>query len=168
MAKATDRAKPRLRARRKKSGQQPKAASRLKAASQTKAEAQLKAAQPKVPVGKHPLLRQLSKICLALPETVRRDLNQHADFRVRGKVFAYFLNDHHGDGIVSVCCKSELGENVDRASREPARFYLPPYIGSRGWFGLRLDSEAVDWPEVRNLVELSYGLAAPKRLLLKK
>ena len=67
----------------------------------------------------HPTLRQLSKICLSLPEATRRDLNDHADFRVRGKVFAYFLNNHHGDGIVSVCCKSALGENVDRASREP-------------------------------------------------
>ncbi|HTC38015.1 MAG TPA: hypothetical protein VK693_03640, partial [Steroidobacteraceae bacterium] len=97
MAKASGKAKPKLKAVRK-SGRQPKA-----------------------PVGEHPLLRQLSKICFSLPEAVRRDLNQHADFRVRGKVFAYFLNDHHGDGIISVCCKSELGENVDRASREPAR-----------------------------------------------
>ena len=105
----------------------------------------------------HAALRQLSKICLSLPEAARRDLNDHADFRVRGKVFAYFLNNHHGDGIVSVCCKSALGENVDRASREPQRFYLPPYIGPRGWFGLRLDGEAVDWSEVRNLVELHGG-----------
>jgi predicted DNA-binding protein (MmcQ/YjbR family) len=112
-------------------------------------------------------LASLSKICLALPETERRDMNDHADFRVRGKVFAYFLNNHHGDKIVSVCCKSALGENVDRASREPNRFYLPAYIGPRGWFGLRLDGEAIDWAEVRNLVELSYGLVAPKRLLKK-
>jgi phosphoribosylglycinamide formyltransferase-1 len=116
----------------------------------------------------HPTLRQLSKICLSLPEAARRDLNEHADFRVRGKVFAYFLNSHHGDGIISVCCKSALGENVDRASREPQRFYLPAYIGPRGWFGLRLDGEGVDWSEVRNLVELSYGLVAPKRLLSKQ
>ena|SRR5271165_540672 len=109
-------------------------------------------------------LKRLSQICLSLPETARRDSGDHADFRVRGKVFAYFLNNHHGDGIVSVCCKAALGENVDRASREPKRFYLPPYIGPRGWFGLRLDGEAIDWSEVTNLVGLSYGLVAPKRL----
>ena len=149
MAKSNRKAKFTLGAKRK-SGPQPKAA-----------------AQPKSPKGEHPLLRELSQICLSLPETVRRDLKDHADFRVRGKVFAYFLNDHHGDGIISVCCKSALGENVDRASREPTRFYLPPYIGPRGWFGLRLDGEAVDWSEVRNLLELSYELVAPKRLLLK-
>jgi predicted DNA-binding protein (MmcQ/YjbR family) len=109
------------------------------------------------------ILNKLSRICLSLPESTRSDSHDHADFRVRGKVFAYFLNNHHGDNIVSVCCKAALGENVDRASREPERFYLPPYIGPRGWFGLRL-GEAIDWSEVRNLVELSYALVAPKRL----
>ena len=112
-----------------------------------------------------PVLESLSRICLSLPEAERRDRNGHADFRVRGKVFAYFLDNHHGDGIVSVCCKSALGENVDRAAREPKRFYLPAYIGARGWFGLRLDGEGIDWSEVRNLVDLSYRLVAPKRLV---
>lgn len=145
-----------------------KAAGKAKSKSKPKREPQPKAvSQPKAAGGEHPLLRHLSKICLSLPEAVRRDLNEHADFRVRGKVFAYFLNNHHGDGIISVCCKSALGENVDRASREPMRFYLPPYIGPRGWYGLRLDGEAVDWSEVKNLVELSYELVAPKRLLAK-
>jgi len=129
--------------------------------------AKLKAAKLKTANRETAILAKLSDICLSLPETERRDMNDHADFRVRGKVFAYFLNNHHGDQIVSVCCKSALGENVDRASREPDRFYLPAYIGPRGWFGLRLDGEAIDWAEVRNLVELSYGLVAPKGLLKK-
>ena len=151
-----------------KSEPKPKPKSKSKAGPTPKAETVFKAkrnAAASSAVREHPTLRQLSKICLSLPEAARRDLNEHADFRVRGKVFAYFLNNHHGDGIISVCCKSALGENVDRASREPTRFYLPPYIGPRGWFGLRLDGESVDWSEVRNLVELSYGLVAPKRLL---
>src|SRR5271169_5005003 len=110
------------------------------------------------------VLKKLTEICLSLPETARRDAGDHADFRVRGRVFAYFLNNHHGDGIVSVCCKASLGENVDRAYRDPERFYLPAYIGPRGWFGLRLDRDVVDWLEVQNIVELSYCLAAPKTL----
>jgi predicted DNA-binding protein (MmcQ/YjbR family) len=113
------------------------------------------------------LLRKLSKICLALPETTRKDSADHADFRVRNKVFAYFLNNHHDDQIVSVCCRAAMGEHVDRVSREPARFYLPAYIGPRGWFGLRLDGPAVDWSEVDAIVEQSYRLAAPKTLLKK-
>jgi len=83
---------------------------------------------------------------------------------VRQRVFAYFLNSHHGDGIVSVCVKSSLGEGVDRAARFPERYYLPAYIGARGWFGLRLDRGAIDWREVSNIVDLSYCLAAPKTL----
>src|ERR1700744_6025735 len=111
------------------------------------------------------LLEKVSKICVALPETLREDRGDHSNFTVRKKPFAYFLNNHHGDQIVSLCCKAAMGENVDRASREPARFYLPAYIGPRGWFGLRLDGPAVDWSEVKNLVELSYRLAAPKTLI---
>jgi phosphoribosylglycinamide formyltransferase-1 len=108
--------------------------------------------------------KELTSICLALPEAERSVRGDHADFRVRGKVFAYYLNNHHGDGIVSVCCKAALGEAVDRVSRDPERFYLPAYIGPRGWFGLRLDRDGIDWGEVKNIVELSYCLVAPKTL----
>jgi hypothetical protein len=113
----------------------------------------------------HARLARVSRLALALPESERNLRGDHADFRVRGRVYAYFLDDHHGDGIVSVCLRSALGENVDRARREPGRFYLPAYIGARGWFGLRLDRGAVDWREVENLLELSYRLAAPKTLV---
>jgi predicted DNA-binding protein (MmcQ/YjbR family) len=109
--------------------------------------------------------RKLTRLCLALPEATLSGRGDHADFRVRGKVFAYFLNNHHGDGIVSVCCKSALGENVDRVSYAPDRFYLPAYIGARGWFGLRLDRGSIDWAEVQNVIELSYCLVAPKTLV---
>ena len=109
-------------------------------------------------------LQRLTKICLALPEAERGLRGDHADSRVRGKVFAYFLDNHHGDGIVSVCCKSSLGENVDRAAREPERYYLPAYIGPRGWFGMRLDIGRINWREVADIVGMSYSLAAPKTL----
>jgi predicted DNA-binding protein (MmcQ/YjbR family) len=112
-------------------------------------------------------LAKVSDVCLALPSAELRLSDSHATYRVRGKVFAYFLDDHHGDGIVSVCVKSELGENVDRARRDPERYYLPAYIGPRGWFGLRLDRGRVDWREVANVVERSYRLTAPKTLVAK-
>jgi phosphoribosylglycinamide formyltransferase-1 len=112
-------------------------------------------------------LAKVSDLCLALPSAERTVHGSHATYRVRGKVFAYFLDDHHGDGIVSVCVKSELGENVDRARRDPERFYLPAYIGPRGWFGLRLDRGRVDWREVANVVERSYRLTAPKTLVAR-
>jgi predicted DNA-binding protein (MmcQ/YjbR family) len=109
-------------------------------------------------------LIKLTELCCALPEVTRSSVGQHFDFRVRKKVFAYYLDNHHGDGIVSVCCKSELGENIDRANREPDRFYLPAYIGKQGWFGLRLDKGPINWEEVDNVLKLSYCLTAPKKL----
>jgi phosphoribosylglycinamide formyltransferase-1 len=110
-------------------------------------------------------LRAVSKICLALPEAQCEMSGDHAIYRVRRKVFAYLLNDHHGDGVVSVCVKSELGENLDRARRDPENYYLPAYIGPRGWFGLRLDRGRVDWREVADIVGRSFRLSAPKTLV---
>ena len=109
-------------------------------------------------------LGKLSKICLALPEASCERSGSHATFRVRKKVFAYFLDNHHGDGIVSVCTKTRLGENFDLSKQNPARYYLPAYIGPRGWVGLRLDGGSIDWTEVAELVRSSYFAVAPKRL----
>jgi len=109
-------------------------------------------------------LKRLSDICLALPEATVEFSGSHATFRVRKKVFAYFLDDHHGDGIVSVCTKTRLGENFDLAKHDPTRFYLPAYIGPRGWVGLRLDRPTTDWSEVTELVMASYRAVAPKKL----
>ena len=110
---------------------------------------------------------RVTAICRALPGADHEIQGDHTIYRVRGKVFAYFLDNHHGDGIVSVCVKSQLGENVDRARLEPERFYLPAYIGPRGWFGMRLDRGRVRWREVAEVVERSYRLSAPKSLIKK-
>jgi predicted DNA-binding protein (MmcQ/YjbR family) len=109
-------------------------------------------------------LARLTKICLALPEATRRDSGKHAAFLVCKKTFAYFLNDHHGDGIVSVACKAFPGENAALAAAQPTRFYLPSYIGPRGWVALRLDTGDTDWEEVGELILGSYRLIAPRRL----
>ncbi len=110
------------------------------------------------------LLRRLSEICLALPEGTREDMGDHAAFAVRKKKFAYYLHDHHGDGIVAVCFKVSSGEGPFLIDSAPDRFYSPAYIGPRGWVGLRLDLGDVDWEEVTDHVTESYRLTAPKRL----
>jgi predicted DNA-binding protein (MmcQ/YjbR family) len=109
-------------------------------------------------------LRKVSDICLAFPEATVERHGSHATFRVRKKVFAYFLDNHHGDGIVSVCVKTRLGENQDLASVQPSRFYLPAYIGPRGWVGVRLDVPKVSWDEVAAFIASSYAIVAPKTL----
>jgi len=129
-----------------------------------------------------PRLTKVAGICLALPEAVRTDQGSHATFTVRKKVFAYFLNDHHGDGIVSVCTRAFPGEAGQLIEAHPRKFYSPAYIGPRGWVGLRLGplkpkaglrgrapgtglrEPRVDWDEVRDLVTASYLQVAPKRL----
>jgi phosphoribosylglycinamide formyltransferase-1 len=109
-------------------------------------------------------LARLTKLCLALPEVTCERIGSHASFRVRKKVFAYFLDDHHGDGITSLCWKAELGENAELAAAAPKRFYIPAYIGPRAWAALRLDRGAIDWDEVDELVRASYAAVAPARL----
>jgi predicted DNA-binding protein (MmcQ/YjbR family) len=111
-----------------------------------------------------PRLVRLTKICLALPEAARECHGDHAAFLVRKKNFAYYLHDHHGDGIVAVTAKVLPGDNQALAAANPARFYLPAYIASKGWVALRLDRGKVDWEEVAELVGGSYRLIAPKRL----
>jgi len=103
-------------------------------------------------------------VCLALPEAERTLCGAHADFRVHGKIFAYYLKNHGGDGITAACVKARLGEHVQHVQRAPSRFYLPQFIGRRGWFGVRLDQGNIDWDEVNALVAVSYNLAAPKEL----
>jgi predicted DNA-binding protein (MmcQ/YjbR family) len=107
---------------------------------------------------------RLSEICLALPDASRRDQGSHAAFLVRKKIFAYYLDNHHGDGIVAVTCKAPPGENAELAALDPERFYIPAYVGPRGWVALRLDTRRVDWDQVADLVADSYRLIAPKRL----
>ena len=118
---------------------------------------------PKKPT-EDPLLTRLTKLALTLPETTRQICGSHAQFLVRKKTFAYFLNNHHGDGIVAVTCKVLPGDNKALAEAQPRRFYLPAYIASRGWVALRLDVGKIDWDEVRELLLGSYALVAPKRL----
>src|SRR5579872_7128700 len=99
-------------------------------------------------MAKDPLRVRVTRICIALPEAVANELGErHAGYTVRKKTFAYYLNDHHGDGIVSVCAKVLPGDNAALISAQPKKFYMPAYIGPRGWVALRLDTKKVDWEE---------------------
>jgi len=111
-----------------------------------------------------PRLTRLTRIALALPETTRERYGSHASFLVRKKIFAYFLDDHHGDGIVGFACKVLPGDNAVLVAGSPERFYMPAYLASRGWVALRLDVGPIDWEEVEGLLAGSYQLVAPKRL----
>ena len=117
-----------------------------------------------MPSKKDPRLAKLTQIALDLPDASRQIYGSHAQFQVRKKTFAYFLDNHHGDGIVAVTCKVLPGDNKALAEAQPRRFYLPAYIGARGWVAMRLDVGKIDWDEVRELLLGSYALVAPRRL----
>ncbi len=108
---------------------------------------------------------KVREICLALPEAAEvHQVARHAAFKVRGKSFLYYLDDHHGDGMVAINCKVAPGEHSELARGAPERFHIPAYLGAHGWVGLRIDQPEVDWDEVRALVRFSYRALAPKRL----
>jgi hypothetical protein len=106
--------------------------------------------------------QKLVAIVESLPE-VEITGDAHLAFRVRKKTFGYYLFDHHGDGKVALACKAPRGELAKRVAGDPERFFVPPYLGARGWLALRLDAD-VDWDEVGELVFRAYRLTAPKSL----
>jgi hypothetical protein len=109
---------------------------------------------------------RVTRLCTSLPEVeVETSGPPHLGFSVRGRRFAWFLDDHHGDGRLALNCKGAPGESARLAGAHPERFFVPAYLGSRGWIGLWLDTPKPDWNEVERLVVEAYRLAAPKRLV---
>jgi len=109
-------------------------------------------------------LERFTQICLSLPKAQHKLLGPHAAFTVNKKTFAYFLSDHHGDGIVGINCKVLPRENTALIAANPKRFYMPAYVGPRGWVGLRLDVGRIDWSEVAELTRCSYQLVTKTTL----
>ena len=126
---------------------------------------------PSVPVVAHrraeSAKRRVHAVCMELPEVEERpggEDDRHLALLVRGKTFGYFLDDHHGDGRLALTFKVPPGEQTVLIASDPERFFVPAYLGPRGWVGLRLDIGKVDWSEARELLMESYCLQAPKRL----
>ena len=109
-------------------------------------------------------LTRVRALCLALPEATEKEAWGMATFRVRNRIFAHFADNHHGDGRVAVWLKAAAGAQELLVEADPERFFAPPYVGPRGWVGMRLDDEA-DPEELADLVEDAYRLTAPKRLI---
>jgi len=107
-----------------------------------------------------PSVDRLRAICLALPEAVEKETWGDPTFRVREKVFALV---RRGDGRLSFRCKAPEGSQMVLVGADPDQLFVPPYVGHKGWVGVRLDPEP-DWAEVAALVRRSYRLIAPKRL----
>jgi hypothetical protein len=110
-------------------------------------------------------LERIREVCLGLPETTERLSHGQPTFFVRGKkAFVMVLHDHHGDGRFAIWCAA--GEGIQRmlVDADPERFFVPPYVGHRGWLGFRLDRE-LDWEELAGILEDAYVEVAPARLV---
>jgi hypothetical protein len=103
--------------------------------------------------------------CLGLPEVEERLSHGAPTFFVRGKKsFVMFHDDHHGDGRLAIWCAAPPGAQVEAVHEEPERFFVPPYVGGRGWLGVRLD-RTPDWVELDGIVRDAYRQVAPKSLV---
>jgi hypothetical protein len=110
-------------------------------------------------------LERLRSICTELPEVTERLSHSAPTFFVRDKkTLVMLLDDHHGDGRLAIWCAAPDGVQQHLVETEPDRFFRPPYVGHRGWIGVRLDVD-VDWDEVAQIVTDAYRLVAPKTLV---
>lgn len=109
--------------------------------------------------------QRLVKICEAFPEVrVEPGGDGHLSFRIRKRIFAYYLFDHHGDGMVAFTCKSSLSEQRRLIKDDPDSFFVPAYLGSKGWIAIRLDLDEVEWDTVTELARRAYQEIAPRKL----
>ena len=111
------------------------------------------------------VLAKLRELCLALPETSERPSHGAPTFFIREKrSFLMVLTNHHGDGRFAIWCAAPDGMQRMLVDADAERFFVPPYVGHRGWLGLRLDRE-IHWDELTGIVEDAYAEVAPAKLV---
>jgi hypothetical protein len=108
-------------------------------------------------------LPRLRKICLALPDTWEKLSHGEPAFFVGKKQFASYDNHHHGAPHISVWCSAPPGAQQVLVNADPDRFFVPPYVGQRGWVAIVLDNSP-DWGEVAAVIEEAYLNVASERL----
>jgi hypothetical protein len=109
-------------------------------------------------------LERLRRLCLALPETTERLSHGEPAWFIRGKATFVTYADHHHDDRVAFWCAAPPGAQDALVRSDPERYFVPPYVGHRGWLGVWVDVP-VDWDEIGELVVDAYRMVAPKRLL---
>jgi hypothetical protein len=111
------------------------------------------------------ILAGIRERCLALPETSERLSHGAPTFFVRDKrAFLMVLTDHHGDGRFAIWCAAPPGVQGMLVEADPEKYFVPPYVGHRGWLGVRLDV-GLDWNELAGIVEDAYAEVAPPKLV---
>ena len=107
-------------------------------------------------------LRKLREMCLKLPEATEKVAWGDPTFRVQDKIFAMQKGNYDG-GRHSVWLKLGPGGQQHLVRSEPALYFVPPYVGNKGWVGVWLDGRSVPWKRLSELIAESYRLVAPAR-----
>jgi hypothetical protein len=116
-------------------------------------------------VPRRSILRRVRHLCLALPETSERVSHGQPTFFVGGKTaFVMYMDNHHNDGRLALWCAAspEIQQMLIRSSSE--RYFFPPYVGYRGWVGVRLDRDLA-WGDIAGLIEDAFLTVAPPKLI---
>lgn len=109
-------------------------------------------------------LATLRSICLSMPEATERLSHGEPTWFVRGKKTFVTYAEHHHDDRLAFWCAAPEGVQAEMVSAEPDRFFVPPYVGPRGWLGVRLDV-STDWDEIAEIVREAYRHVAPRSLV---
>ena len=108
------------------------------------------------------LIERVRQIAMALPGASEKLSHGEPAFFVRGKLFFTIDNNHHGSGHVAVWCNAPPGVQESLVEAEPKHFFRPPYVGTKGWLGIRLDS-GLAWPVIADLLAQAHATtSAPK------
>jgi hypothetical protein len=111
------------------------------------------------------LAERIRAICLALPEVTERPSHGAPTWFVRGKssFVTLWADGHHDNHFPHLWCAAAPGVQQELVAAEPLKFFRPPYVGGRGWIGVRLDGD-LDWTELAELCQDAYRAIAPARL----
>lgn len=110
------------------------------------------------------LVERVRTICLALPEATEKLSHGAPAFFVRKQFLMLWADGHHDHDFPHLWAAAEPGVQEELVEIESPRFFRPPYVGHRGWIGLRLDGD-LDWEEIANVCVDAYRAVAPKTLL---
>jgi hypothetical protein len=112
------------------------------------------------------VLERVREICLSFPEVTERLSHGAPTFFVRGKTTFVnaWVDGHHDHTFPHLWCAAPPGVQEALVATDPERFFRPPYVGHRGWLGVRLDGD-VDYDEIADLCEDAYRAVASKRLV---
>ena len=111
-------------------------------------------------------LERLRTIAMALPRAAEKVSHGQTAFYIdKGKIFAWFWNNHHNDGETAVLVKtSGIEEQQMLIEMDPDLYFRPAYLGPYGWVGIRTDQPHSDWDHIADRILCSWELVAPPKL----